>query len=196
MTPRSHALQQFIEAAISAFNQFAQAPESRRSLNQIASALETPGTERSGPGSRLPVCACLNTALAVETRHASLRHLIVRFQDIEPLLEWRRRLDPDNTASPNFIDGHANAMVIGPGGIEERKDVWVGASLMAPNVRYPDHNHAPEEVYLVLSEGEFRQGGGGWFSPGIGGSFYNVPRIKHAMRSGETPLFAFWALLT
>lgn len=35
---------------------------------------------------------------------------------------------------------------------------------------------------------------GGWFSPGIGGSFYNVPGIRHAMRSLDTPPFAFWAL--
>ncbi|RWX31211.1 transcriptional regulator, partial [Rhizobium leguminosarum] len=26
-------------------------------------------------------------------------------------------------------------------------------------------------------------------------SFYNVPGIKHAMRSLDTPFFAFWALL-
>ncbi|MGO7874181.1 dimethylsulfonioproprionate lyase family protein, partial [Rhizobium leguminosarum] len=55
--------------------------------------------------------------------------------------------------------------------------------------------HAPEDVYLVLSEGEFQQGEGDCFSPGIGGSFYNVPDIKHAMGSLDTPLFAFWALL-
>jgi hypothetical protein len=65
---------------------------------------------------------------------------------------------------------------------------------MAPKVRYPDHQHEPEEVYLVLSEGDFRQGEGAWFSPGIGGSFYNPPKIKHAMRSVARPLFAFWAL--
>ena len=46
----------------------------------------------------------------------------------------------------------------------------------------------------MLSEGEFRQGDGDWFAPGIGGSFYNVPGIRHAMRSGDTPLFALWAL--
>jgi hypothetical protein len=66
---------------------------------------------------------------------------------------------------------------------------------MAANVHYPNHDQAPEEIYLVLSAGEFQQGEGGWFSPGIGGSFYNAPGIRHAMRSLNTPLFAFWALL-
>jgi Dimethlysulfonioproprionate lyase len=113
---------------------------------------------------------------------------------IEPSLEWRRRASFDETASANFVDGHANAMILGPAGLEHRNDVWIGASLIAPFVRYTDHAHAPEETYLVLSEGDFRQGDAEWFTPGVGGSFYNPPWIKHAMRSGAAPLFAFWAL--
>ncbi|WFU47569.1 dimethylsulfoniopropionate lyase [Sinorhizobium terangae] len=195
MAGRSEALQSFVDAALTAFDQFARAPESRRSIRRIFSALEVPGPQRSGPGSRLPVCAQLDAALAVETEYGSLRRLIDRFKAIEPLLEWRRRSNNDGSESVNFFEGHANAMIIGPGGLEDRRDLWIGVTLMAPNVRYPDHDHAPDEVYLVLSEGEFRQGQGAWFSPGVGGSFYNEPGIRHAMRSVDAPLFAFWALL-
>jgi hypothetical protein len=114
---------------------------------------------------------------------------------IEPSLRRRRRLS-EASASDNFFEGHANAMILGPGGLENRYDAWLGATLMAPRVRYPDHNHAPEETYLVLSEGDFRHGDSSWFVPGVGGSFYNAPGIEHAMRSGDQPLFAFWALWT
>ncbi|PZM15291.1 hypothetical protein CPY51_07545 [Rhizobium tubonense] len=132
---------------------------------------------------------------ALYTHRLNLTSPVDRFRDIEPLLEWRRRPTYDKlTASENFVDGHANAMILGPGGIEDHRDVWLGVTLLAPNVRYPDHDHAPEEVYLVLSDGEFFQEGRGWFEPGVGGSFYNVPNIRHAMRSGDKPLFAFWAL--
>ncbi|PDT38821.1 MULTISPECIES: dimethylsulfoniopropionate lyase [Sinorhizobium] len=195
MTARSEALQSFVDAASAAFDQFAQATESRGSIAQIFSALEVPGVQRPGPGSRLPVCVHLDTALAVETQHDALRRLVDRFKTIEPLLEWRRRTNYDGSESENFFEGHANAMIIGPGGLEERRDLWFGVTLMAPDVRYPDHDHPPEEVYLVLSEGEFRQGQGAWFSPGVGGSFYNQPGTRHAMRSVGTPLFAFWVLL-
>jgi hypothetical protein len=123
-----------------------------------------------------------------------LRSLLAAFRTIEPSLEWQRRASFDETASANFADGHANAMIIGPAGLEHRDDLWIGASLMAPFVRYTDHAHAPEETYLVMSDGEFRQGDADWFTPGVGGSFYNPPWIKHAMRSLATPLFAFWAL--
>jgi hypothetical protein len=194
MTRRSEILQSFVDAAFAAFDQFAEAPQSRRSILQIFSALEVPGVERPGPGSRLPACSQLETALAIETEHESLHRLVDRFKWIEPLLEWRRRTN-DTSASQNFVDGHANAMIIGPGGLEDRRDIWFGVTVMAPNVRYPDHDHAPEEVYLVLSDGEFRQGEAAWFSPGVGGSFYNPPGIKHTMRSLDAPLFAFWALL-
>lgn len=112
-----------------------------------------------------------------------------------PTLIWRKRIDPNGTASANFEDGHANAMILGPGGLEERSNLLLGVSLMAPHVRYPDHSHAPEETYLVLSDGEFKQGESEWFSPGVGGTFYNPPGINHAMRSVDSPLFALWALL-
>jgi hypothetical protein len=191
---RDDALQRFTDAALAAYREHAPGPESRASLERIAAAIATPAPRRERPGSRLPVCAHLDAALAVETGDERLRALIETFRAVEPDLEWQRRASFDETASANFPDGHANAMILGPAGLENRNDVWLGVSLMAPSVRYTDHAHAPEETYLVLSEGEFRQGEGGWFAPGIGGSFYNPPRIKHAMRSGATPLFAFWAL--
>jgi len=194
MAHRSDGLQLFVDATVAACDQFVQDPEARRSILQVFSALKAPGAQRSGAGVRLPVCSYLGQALDVKTPHLSLRRLGAQFRSIEPLLEWRRRVSFDGSASDNFVDGHANAMIIGPGGLEDRRDIWIGVSLMAPNVRYPDHNHEPEEVYLVLSEGEFRQGDGPWFSPGIGGSFYNEPQIKHAMRSVNTPLFALWIL--
>ncbi|WP_183609387.1 MULTISPECIES: dimethylsulfoniopropionate lyase [Rhizobium] len=195
MSLRRESLQLFVDAASLAFDQFAKAPEARRSVRQFFAALERPGAPREGNGSRLPVCDHLDLALAVDTSYAPLTRLIETFKGIEPMLEWRRRTKYDHTATDNFVDGHANAMIIGPGGLEERSDLWFGVTLMAPDVRYPDHDHAPEEVYLVLSKGEFQQGDGVWFSPGVGGSFYNVPGIKHAMRSVDTPLFAFWVLL-
>lgn len=193
---RSEALQKFLDAALAAYDSFAQDPQSRLSIAQIFAGLETPQPEQSNIGKRLPVCdRYLESTLATKTGHASLDVLIERFKALEPVLEWEQRESHGITASENFPDSHANALIVGPGGLEDRKDIWLGATLMAPNVRYPDHDHAPEETYLVLSDGEFMHGDSDWFSPGIGGSFYNPPGIRHAMRSKERPLFAFWALL-
>lgn len=191
---RDAALQAFVDAALEAFFEVAPGPEARASLQRIAAALATPAPKRDRPGSRLPVCAHLDAALAVAMPRPSLDRLLHAFRAIEPGLEWARRASYDETASANFVDGHANAMIFGPGGLENRRDVWVGASLLAPQVRYTDHSHAPEEIYLVLSDGAFRQGDGDWFTPGVGGSLYNTPFITHAMRSADAPFFAIWAL--
>lgn len=191
---RDAALQTFTDAALAAYRAHSPGPEAAASLDRIAAALATPAPRRARPGNVLPVCDHLGAALAVETGDTGLDALLAAFRAIEPDLEWTRRASYDETASANFPDGHGNAMILGPAGLENRTDVWLGVSLLAPSVRYTDHAHAPEETYLVLSEGEFQHGDSDWFTPGIGGSFYNPPWIKHAMRSGPAPLFAFWAL--
>jgi hypothetical protein len=193
---RSAALQSFIDAAGAACEWFVRDPEGCRTSRAIFAALSAPGVENPIADQRLPVCAHLDAALSIATTEGLLRDVLDRFAAIAPRLHWRRRPRPghDTTASANYEDGHANAIVLGLGGLEERADVQVGVSLLAPNVRYPDHDHPPEEVYLVLSEGEFRQGSSDWFSPGVGGSLYNRPMIRHAMRSGARPLFAMWML--
>jgi quercetin dioxygenase-like cupin family protein len=179
-------LQNFIAAAQPAFDYFVRDPDGRRTAAKVFHALEIAAPTTTTPAVRLPVCSLLPAALCVEVSHSSLKLLLEAFGAIEPQLQWRRR--------ESCAGNHANAMLIGPGGLEERNDVWVGVSLLAPSVRYPDHSHPPEEVYLVASDGEFRQGRGQWRKPGVGGSLYNSPGIVHAMRSSNTPLLAFWLL--
>lgn len=192
---RDPDLQAFLDEVLAAFARVCPGAESRRSLLRIAELLETPVLAREGGGRRLPVCVHLGPALAIAAEYPQLTTLVDRFRVIEPRLEWKTRSSSDGSASPGFHDGHANVVLFGPGGLEDRPDMQLGASLIAPNVRYPDHDHPPEETYLVLSDSEFMHGGSDWFRPGINGSFYNVPGIRHAMRAEATPLFAFWALL-
>lgn len=112
---------------------------------------------------------------------------------LEPSLAWYRRAGRDGD-DPAFRDGHANAFVLGDGGLGGATAA-VGVSLVAPGVRYPDHRHPPEELYLVLSGGWWRHGDSDWFEPGVGGTVHNVPHIVHAMRAGDAPLLAIWCLL-
>jgi quercetin dioxygenase-like cupin family protein len=146
------------------------------------------------PSSRLPVCDHLAAALAAaRAAGGKIAALADAFASIEPALAWRRRPGAEG-ASPDFRDGHANALIVGPGGLEAREDPRVGVSLLAPAVQYPDHRHPPEEVYVALTAGEWRQGDGPWHEPGPGGLVHNPPNIVHAMRSGKTPLLAIWCL--
>lgn len=144
---------------------------------------------------RLPVCERqLDAALAgLASLPSPLPELASAFAAVEPQLRWERRAQAAELGNP-FFDGHANAMLVGPGGLEERSDVWVGVSAMAPGVVYPDHHHPPEEVYVALSPGEWWNADTPWTEPGPGGVFYNPPGILHAMRSPAAPFLALWFL--
>lgn len=95
------------------------------------------------------------------------------FMALTPSLTWAPRSAGGPFASDSWPDGHANATIVGPKGLEDRDDLAIGASLLAPHVRYPDLSHSPEEVCLVLSPGRFQHGDSDWFKPGIGGTLYN-----------------------
>ena len=143
---------------------------------------------------RVLACDELDSALRLaSTGPAPIPELAAAMSDLSPRLYWKRRNDapPDGTS---FYDGHANALVVGPGGLEERDDVWLGISLLAPHVRYPDHRHPPEEVYVSLAGGAWWNSNMDWTTPGPGGLIYNEPNVLHAMRTDAQPLLAIWCL--
>ena len=160
---------------------------------RIFSALATDGDGSKPPQPQtLSVCEYVAPALTrARQGSACIGQLADAIEALVPRLAWARR---PGTVAGEFYDGHANTLLAGPRGLERRDDVMVGMSLLAPGVRYPDHHHPPEEIYLVLTPGEWRQDTGPWHEPGVGGVVHNPPNIVHAMRAGDTPLLALWFL--
>lgn len=150
------------------------------------------------PGVRqfLPACAYLSSALTAASRVLGLWEITESFRGIASDLDWyhSRSQCYAQTASSNFFEGHANATIIGPGGLVTSEHLRVGVSLLAPDVRHPDHSHKPAVIYLAVSEGEFRLGAGDWSAPGYRGTLFNESNAIFAMRSGCMPLLAFWIL--
>ncbi len=193
MPERDVLLQDFLAALTGALAAARLEPRSAVMCAAIGQALHIPGTAGVTPPQRLAVCDHVATALDLG-RAGPVGRLADAFGALEPRLFWRRRPSSVPTASGNWVDGHANAVIVGAGGLEQRDDLYIGVSLLAPHVRYPDHDHPPEETYLLLSPGRFRHGGSDWFAPGIGGTLYNEPGITHAMASDDDPLLAIWCL--
>jgi len=193
---RPEALQAFLHAVRGGFQDASPNGDTKACLSRVFDALQDPVPVTKADPVRVPTSALLEHALEPARRAGgALEDLADRILHLDPSLSWRKRSGVAPEASASFADGHANAMIVGPGGLEDRKDIWVGLSLVAPGVRYPDHRHAPEEIYLVLTDGRFRQGEQEWFTPGVGGTLYNEPNIRHAMESSpNTPLLAVWCL--
>jgi len=192
---RSAALSRFLETAGDTLAKLTDAgTPAGDAAERIASALaastgEIVPSEAEAP----PACRYLRTAIDRARDVAPIASLAEAFSDLAPKLAWRRRPGAEAHGEA-FREGHANALIVGPGGFEQREDVLVGASLVAPGVRYIDHHHPPEELYIVLSEGEWYREGRGWYVPGIGGTVYHPPNVVHAMRAGPAPLLAVWLL--
>lgn len=192
---RTPLLQDFLTSLADAFRVSAIGADASAAIDKIYRALQVPCPAGAGAPQRLPVCRHLTEALATaRSGPAPVARVANTFAALEPSLAWKPRHAGGPFASDNWPEGHANATIVGPRGLEDRNDLSIGASLLAPHVRYPDHHHGPEEVYLVLSPGRFRHGASGWFEPGIGGTLYNEPNIEHAMASDDAPLLALWCL--
>lgn len=207
MKARSAELSAFLKSLHRAIAELAQADsDALRATEKIMQALQVEQTSASPEPVWLPTCEFLDDAIDNVCTSGSGKSTAQRFpfnsclvehaqamRNLSSQLAWWHRPDAARVGEP-FASGHANATVIGRGGLEERDDVWVGVSLVAPGIEYPEHHHPPEEVYLVLSRGHWQKDGGDWFEPGIGGLVHNPPDILHAMRSAATPLLATWCL--
>ncbi len=196
MTGRDLTLQQFLDLTEEAIRLRA---DSLEGVRPAASRIFTALRERTGPRSdaepeSLPVCRELDGALRLAAKGPSpIPNLAVSLAKLAPALVWRRRKGAENE-SPDFFDGHANALVAGPQGLETRDDVLIGISLMAPRVRYPDHQHPPEEIYVSLAGGAWWKQSQDWYCPNPGGLVYNEPNVLHAMATEKDPLLAIWCL--
>ena len=166
----------------------------RTAATQAFRALETVYPPSQAERSWLDCCQHLEPALAEAERIGSpaLAATARVMRKLSPALSWGRR--PGSDRDPAFHDGHANAILIGSGGLEERRDVWLGVTLMAPDVTYPFHRHSPDELYIILSNSSWYRDDSGWFDPDCGGYVFNPSRAKHSMRSKNTQLLAFWLL--
>lgn len=188
---RSRALQDFLDQmdrALATATDGCSAEVARQAKARWAK----PGTAPQQHPGRLAVCDWIAPALDL-ARGTGREGLAQAFAAVEGRLAWRRR----PSARPEdgvFWNGHANAEILGPNGLERRNDVWLGVTLMAPGVDYPTHSHPPAEIYLALTPGEWWNADMDWTDPGLAGCIHNPPGIAHAMRSGTTPFLAFWAL--
>jgi hypothetical protein len=96
----------------------------------------------------------------------------------------------------HFMENYVTGILTGPEGNLARDAPCSGFVLLGPDTEYPQHSHAPREVYLVLTPGvEWRLDGTHWFSVDPGQVIYHSPWQGHAIRTHATPMLAFAAWL-
>ncbi|WP_434713796.1 dimethylsulfoniopropionate lyase (plasmid) [Rhizobium sp. YTUHZ045] len=114
-----------------------------------------------------------------------------QFKSLADKLLWRRgRSGP--FASLNFGNTHSHAVLIGPGGLEERADLRVGVIYMDRYTRFPDHVQTQPRAFILLSPGEICLDDSQWFSAATGTVFANDAGQSFAIRCTAQPLLAVW----
>lgn len=195
MTDRHPQLAQLLAELEQVFKESEPPLQLKAAAEKVFRALDTPCQSLHVTASRLKACDHLAAALdeAEQSGSCALAKAAQSMRAIERELPWAHRKNSEKSGD-RFHNGHANAILIGPGGLEERSDVWLGVSLLAPNVSYPFHKHPPEELYIVMSDGSWYREDVGWFDPGQGGFVFNPSNTVHSMKSNDKPLLAFWYL--
>jgi hypothetical protein len=167
-------------------------PGAAKTIKKITQRLSSGGNINHDASAPNPLADLLTLLTpSINNPPEQVRSLAASVLQLADHLPWYLRPVANN---PEFMVSHANAQIIGPQGLVIQHDLMVGVTLMRPNMVYPDHQHEPEEIYLVLTAGHWRQTNLPWHTPGLGGLVYNASDLVHGMKSLNTPLLALWCL--
>lgn len=141
-----------------------------------------------------PVLKHFDRALDL-AREGPLSGLADAFADNPHRLNWSQNTSYTKAnCSLNFLEGYAYAGLSGPDGPIYWAAPRTGVMLMGPDVLYPGHNHAPREIYLLLTSGaQWRLDGGDWFDVAAGDLIFHDAWQMHEMRTFDEPMLAIAA---
>ncbi len=107
-------------------------------------------------------------------------------------LEWRQTYGAGDFGA-GFLERYGWTEVVGLRGPIASERVAAGFLLLGPEVTYPPHAHAAEELYLPLSGVAWWQRGDAPFAQvPPGEAIHHAPWVPHAMRTGAEPLLALY----
>ena len=115
--------------------------------------------------------------------------VIEEFLRIAPDLPWRRTAGYLDVLSEEYLANYGYVQLVGPPpSIIEHPSVRVGIGVWGPDLEYPLHEHAAEELYHVLAgTPSFGTEDGAWTPAAPGDAVHNPPWHRHAQRFGATP---------
>lgn len=147
---------------------------------------------RSQQAVRLPVCRWLAGAGAGLRAGGLAGALAGEVAAAVDALEWRQTYGAGDFGAA-FLERYGWTEVVGLRGPIPSRQVAAGFLLLGPEVTYPPHAHAAEELYLPLSGVAWWQRGDAPFRQVPPGEpIHHAPWVPHAMRTGPEPLLALY----
>ena len=120
--------------------------------------------------------------------------LLTALQAIAPIIEWRHTYTEDQVGK-HFLDNFGWFELAGPTGHFVTHQTRITAAYWGPGLLYGRHQHAPEELYTVVSGGGMFHVDGEedrWLGPGQ--TRYHASNQPHAMTMQKEPIvtLVFW----
>ncbi len=176
----STALASFLGVVSTTLLDHASHPVAADGANRVARALATSPRFLDFEASHIDAV----TSLSALPPHPLTTSLL----DLSDSLPW--------IPSPRVDDGGTNVGLVLLDHCVELDGLQAGLTVVGPHSDYPEHDHPPAEVYLVLGgEAEWRFGGSTQrVTVGAGGVVHNNPHDRHIMVTNDQPTVAIWFL--
>lgn len=124
------------------------------------------------------------------------RPLVDAIQTAMADLAWHVPLKADPAAGPGFAERAMSTGRVGPTTPLKTNDLAAGFFVVGPDVKYLDHKHEPEELYLpIAGQADFWNETDGWHVAGPDRVTIHPQWLWHAMKTGDAPVMIFWAWL-
>lgn len=159
-------------------------------ISKFATALTTStSTKTIHPKLDLPIVERI-PAILENSANSSLASLFDAVGTIYDKLVWYAFYQR-TTLTKSFIDEFAVADVMGPEGPIVHENAILFLFIVGPNVLYPFHWHAADELYLILSGNpSFRVGEMEWHQQQRGDIIHVPSLVPHSIRVGNEPMLA------
>ncbi len=109
--------------------------------------------------------------------------LVGAFAAVSDRLSWQQTYSRDDLGQ-HFLDRYGWVMLVGPDAPVKNSSILSGFLLLGPDVEYPVHKHAAEEVYVILSgSASWKIGDADWRLKSAGSIIHNPSWQPHGMRT-------------
>ncbi|WP_352231033.1 dimethylsulfonioproprionate lyase family protein [Brucella sp. NBRC 12950] len=128
-------------------------------------------------------------------KDSSFCHLWESLVTLLPNLRWHCTFSEVHSHT-HYVRAHLHTIIIGRQGIEERDDIAVGATVIAPSPTFPHLVRYRGQVILMLASGEVRKNGGSWRRVPAGTVLHTDERFIYELRNRDTSLLILWCETT
>jgi len=138
----------------------------------------------------LPVLYWMPAAVQVTGNPGT--HIVGQLASLANQIAWGQTYSAQDFG-PEFLESYGWAELIGQRGPIASSRIACGFLMLGPQIEYPRHNHAAEEVYVPLTgKTLWQQGHDKWTYRKSCRPIYHASRVTHAMRTEAVPLLALY----